>query len=131
MNRAVAPLAIGATVGAWAWWRESVLPLFDGGLGRLVARTEFELLGSLPTKADASIFERFWQITAVPLILHFWPELWKVCRLVLRCIVFLGSVCFLDFGGGFEVFALLGALDSSFHRGGLEPLRAGSSLNLR
>ncbi|CAK9026865.1 Uncharacterized protein SCF082_LOCUS17697 [Durusdinium trenchii] len=90
MDRALAPLAVGATLGTWAWWRESVIPAIDGSLGRLVAHVGFDLLASSPTKTGPQILEGFLHISAVFLLLHFWTEILEVCRLLLRCIVLIG-----------------------------------------
>ena len=90
MDRALAPLAVGATLGTWAWWRESVIPAIDGSLGRMVAHVGFDLLASSPTKTGPQILEGFLHISAVFLLLHFWTEILEVCRLLLRCIVLIG-----------------------------------------
>ncbi|CAK8990539.1 unnamed protein product, partial [Durusdinium trenchii] len=90
MDRALTPFVVGASVSTWAWWRG----FFGSQLGETLAQAVVSrgaglVFPSLST-GSGDPFGALVQLSGVIVLLHLWPELNQLGRIVLRSLIALG-----------------------------------------
>lgn len=87
MDRALTPFVVGASVSTWAWWRG----FFGSQLGETLAQAVVSrgaglVFPSLST-GSGDPFGALVQLSGVIVLLHLWPELNQLGRIVLRSLI--------------------------------------------
>ncbi|CAK9024414.1 unnamed protein product [Durusdinium trenchii] len=95
MERAILPVAIGASFGGLAWWRALLLHAGRDAASRALVEVLGNYIASLGAEGflDSRGLEIIWQLGGVLICIYYWSEVTELGRVTLRFLTGVLSIC--------------------------------------